>query len=77
MMKSTYYMRQIANPISFLNEYAALTPLGKLWMYRNIRRHQRDNAGQPYVADLKSGLLIAETPIEIERLSCWLRGGKW
>lgn len=77
MVKTTYYMRQIINPQQFLNEYAALTPLGKLLMYRNIRRHQRDNAGQPYVADLKSGLLIAETPIEIECLSCWLRGGKW
>ena len=77
MAKATYYMRQIADPSSFLEKYAAMTPLDKLLMYRNIRRHQRDNAGQPYVADLKSGLLIAETPIEIERLSCWLRGGKW
>jgi hypothetical protein len=70
-------MRQIVNPKQFLNDYAALTPFGKRRMYRAIRKHQHENAGQPYVADLKSGLLIAETPIEIERLSCWLRGGRW
>ncbi len=77
MVKATYYMRQIVNPIQFLNECAALTSFGKYKMYQNIRRHQRDNSGQPYVADLKSGLLIAETPIEIEHLCCWLSGRTW
>lgn len=77
MFKTTYYMRQIADPKSFLNEYAALTPISKRRMYRDIRRHQRDHSGQPYIADLKSGLLIAETPIEIEYISCWLSGRTW
>lgn len=77
MVKTTYYMRQIVNPMQFLKEYAALTPFGKRKMYRAIRKHQHENAGQPYVADLKSGLLIAETPIEIDYLSCWLSGRSW
>ena len=77
MAKTTYYMRQIANPISFLNENAALTLLGRRKMNKDIRRHQRDNSDQPYVADLKSGLVIAETPVEIECLSCWLSGRDW
>ena len=77
MAKATIYMRQIANPEAFLNEYAALTPLGKRRMYRDVRRHQRENADQPYVADLKSGLLIAETPVQIELLRCWLAGRTW
>ena len=74
MAKATYYMRQIADPSSFLEKYAAMTPLGKLLMYRNIRRHQRDNTGQPYVADLKAGLLIAETSIKIDYLGYSLSG---
>ena len=77
MVKTTYYMRQIVNSMQFLNECAALTPFGKRRMYRKIRKHQHENAGQPYVADLKSGLLIAETPIEIDYLSCWLSERSW
>lgn len=74
MVKATYYMRQLSNPGAFLDACAALTPIGKRRMYRDIRRHEIENKGQPYVADLKSGLLIAETPIEIDCLGCWLTG---
>ena len=77
MQKATYYMKQLMNPGAFLDECAALTPISRRKMYRDIRRHQRDNSGQPYVADLKSGLLIAETPVEIEFLRCWLSGRTW
>ena len=38
MAKTTYYMRQIANPISFLNENAALTLLGRRKMAKDIRQ---------------------------------------
>ena len=72
MLKSTYYMRQIADPVAFLDKYAALTRIGKRRMYQKVRRHERHNDGQPFVADLKSGLLIAETPFEINALACWL-----
>lgn len=74
MKKATYYLNQLADPIRFLNECAALTPIGKRRMHRDIRSHQKENPDQPYVADLKSGLLIAETPIEIDFLSGWLVG---
>ena len=74
MVKATYYMRQLSNPGAFLNECAALTPIGKRRMHRDIRRHQKENQDQPYVADPKSGLLIAETPIEIDFLRGWLAG---
>lgn len=74
MVKATYYMRQLSNPGAFLNDCAALTPIGKHRMYKDIRRHQAENKDQPYIADLKSGILIAETPIEIDYLGCWLGG---
>ncbi|MBQ9074496.1 MAG: hypothetical protein IJY32_00865 [Mogibacterium sp.] len=70
-------MRQIRNPIDFLNENAALTPIDKWVLHKRIRKHQREYSGQPFVADLKSGLLIAETPIEIDFLSVWASGRTW
>lgn len=77
MYKATYYLRQIRNPIDFLNRNAALTPLGKWVLHKRIHKHQKYDPDQPFVADLKSGLLIAETPIEIDFLRVWISGRTW
>lgn len=77
MYKATYYLRQIRNPIDFLNKNAALTPISKRLLYKRIRKHQKYGFDQPFVASLKSGLLIAETPIEIDFLSVWASGHTW
>ena len=77
MYKATYYLRQIRNPIDFLNENAALTPIGKWVLYKRIRIHQNNDPDQPFIADLKSGMLIAETPIEIDFLDVWASGRTW
>lgn len=76
MFKPTYYMRQLVDPNGFLKS-CKLSLLRKKWMYKDIRRHQELYKDQPYVANLKNYILIAETPIEIEYLSCWLYGRSW
>lgn len=75
MVKATFYMSQFVDPIAFLNEEVPMSFLRKRSVFKDILRHQRYNADQPYVANLGAGrLLIVETPFEIERLATWLAG---
>jgi len=78
MLKTTYYVRDFANPMEYLNRNIKMSRFAKRRRYKDILRHQRYNNDQPYVANLGAGrFLIAETPIEIEMLSCWFGSRTW
>lgn len=78
MIRTTYFMRQISNPVAFLNEYAPVPIFRKHKLLKEIRKHQHYNTDEPYVANLGAGrLLIAETPIEVDCLATWLAGKKY